>query len=90
VGGWCDGCGVVAAVEPELVQSIRGPATRWSATFSTDECWMLKSRLSTVAFDGGTAEQESAEKSLNIWSNNSGCENGFDPILFKDAEQIQD
>jgi cystathionine beta-lyase/cystathionine gamma-synthase len=79
---------VVAAAEPELVQSIRGLRAMLGNILQPDECWMLNSRLSTVALRMNR-QSKNAQRIAEHLVEHPRVKRVLYPSLFKDAEQIR-
>jgi cystathionine beta-lyase/cystathionine gamma-synthase len=89
LGGFSDLlAGVVAAAEPELVQSIRGLRAMLGNILQPDECWMLNSRLSTVALRMNR-QSKNAQRIAEHLVEHPRVKRVLYPSLFKDAEQIR-
>ena len=89
LGGFSDLlAGVVAAAEPELVQSLRGLRAMLGNILQPDECWMLNSRLSTVALRMNR-QSKNAQRIAEHLVEHPRVKRVLYPSLFKDAEQIR-
>jgi methionine-gamma-lyase len=89
LGGFSDLlAGVVAAAESELVQSLRGLRAMLGNILQADECWMLNSRLSTVALRMNR-QSKNAQRIAEHLVDHPRVKRVLYPSLFKDAEQIR-
>jgi methionine-gamma-lyase len=89
LGGFSDLlAGVVAAAEPELVQSLRGQRAMLGNILQPDECWMLNSRLSTVALRMNR-QSKNAQRIAEHLVEHPRVKRVLYPSLCKDAEQIR-
>jgi cystathionine beta-lyase/cystathionine gamma-synthase len=89
LGGFSDLlAGVVAAAEPDLVQSLRGLRAMLGNILQPDECWMLNSRLSTVALRMNR-QSKNAQRIAEHLADHPRVRRLLYPSLFKDAEQIR-
>jgi methionine-gamma-lyase len=89
LGGFSDLlAGVVMAVDPELIQSLRGLRAMLGNILQADECWMLNSRLSTVALRMNR-QSKNAQRIAERLVGHPRVKRVFYPSLFKDAEQIR-
>jgi cystathionine beta-lyase/cystathionine gamma-synthase len=89
LGGFSDLlAGVVVAAEAELVQSLRGLRALLGNILQADECWMLNSRLSTVALRMNR-QSKNAQRIAEHLVDHPRVRRVLYPSLFKDAEQIR-
>jgi methionine-gamma-lyase len=89
LGGFSDLlAGAVLAAEPELVQHLRGLRALLGNILQADECWMLDSRLSTVALRMNR-ESKNAQRIAEHLATHSRVRRVIYPSLFTDPEQIR-
>jgi cystathionine beta-lyase/cystathionine gamma-synthase len=89
LGGFSDLlAGVVMAAEPELIQSLRGLRAMLGNILQADECWILDSRLSTVALRMNR-QSKNAQRIAEHLVDHPRVKRVLYPSLFKDAEQIR-
>jgi methionine-gamma-lyase len=89
LGGFSDLlAGVVVAAEPELVQNLRGMRAMLGNILQADECWILNSRLSTVALRMNR-QSKNAQRIAEHLVDHPRVRRVLYPSLFKDAEQIR-
>ena len=89
LGGFSDLlAGVVMASDPELVQTLRGLRALLGNILQADECWMLNSRLSTVALRMNR-QSKNAQRIAERLAEHSRVKKVLYPSLFTDAEQIR-
>jgi methionine-gamma-lyase len=89
LGGFSDLlAGVVMAAEPELIQSLRGLRAMLGNILQPDECWILDSRLSTVALRMNR-QSKNAQRIAEHLMDHPRVKRVLYPSLFKDAEQIR-
>ena len=89
LGGFSDLlAGVVMAAEPELIQSLRGLRAMLGNILQADECWILDSRLSTVALRMNR-QSKNAQRIAEHLMDHPRVKRVLYPSLFKDAEQIR-
>jgi cystathionine beta-lyase/cystathionine gamma-synthase len=89
LGGFSDLlAGVVMASDPELVQTLRGLRALLGNILQADECWMLNSRLSTVALRKNR-QSKNAQRIAERLAEHSRVKKVLYPSLFTDAEQIR-
>jgi methionine-gamma-lyase len=89
LGGFSDLlAGVVVAAEPELVQNLRGLRAMLGNILQADECWILNSRLSTVALRMNR-QSKNAQRIAEHLVDHPRVRRVLYPSLFKDAEQIR-
>jgi methionine-gamma-lyase len=89
LGGFSDLlAGAVLASEPELIQSLRGVRALMGNILQADECWILDSRLSTVALRMNR-QSKNAQRIAEHLVQHRAIKRAFYPSLFTDAEQIR-
>jgi methionine-gamma-lyase len=89
LGGFSDLlAGVVIAAQPELIQSLRGMRALLGNILQADECWILDSRLSTVALRMNR-QSKSAQRIAGQLADHPKVKRVIYPSLFTDAEQIR-
>jgi methionine-gamma-lyase len=89
LGGFSDLlAGVVMAAEPDLIQSLRGSRAMLGNILQADECWMLDSRLSTVALRMNR-QSKNAQRIAEYLVDHPRVKRVLYPSLFEDAEQIR-
>jgi len=89
LGGFSDLlAGAVLAAEPELVQHLRGLRALLGNILQADECWMLDSRLSTVALRMNR-ESKNAQRIAEHLASHPSVKRVIYPSLFTDPEQIR-
>ncbi len=89
LGGFSDLlAGVVIAAQPELIQSLRGMRALLGNILQADECWILDSRLSTVALRMNR-QSKSAQRIAEHLADHPKVKRVIYPSLFTDAEQIR-
>jgi methionine-gamma-lyase len=89
LGGFSDLlAGVVMAAEPELIQSLRGLRAMLGNILQADECWILDSRLSTVALRMNR-QSKNAQRIAEHLVDHPRVKRVLYPSLFTDAEQIR-
>jgi cystathionine beta-lyase/cystathionine gamma-synthase len=89
LGGFSDLlAGVVMAAEPELIQSLRGLRAMLGNILQADECWILDSRLSTVALRMNR-QSKNAQRIAEHLVDHPRVKRVLYPSLFKDAEQVR-
>lgn len=89
LGGFSDLlAGVVMAANPDLVQHLRGLRAMLGNILQADECWILDSRLSTVALRMNR-QSKNAQRIAERLVEHPRVERVLYPSLFKDAEQIR-
>src|SRR6202790_3588300 len=89
LGGFSDLlAGVVMAAEPELIQSLRGLRAMLGNILQADECWILDSRLSTVALRMNR-QSKNAQRIAEQVAKHPQVSRVIYPSLFTDAEQIR-
>jgi cystathionine beta-lyase/cystathionine gamma-synthase len=87
LGGFSDLlAGAVLAVETELIQHLRGLRALLGNILQADECWMLNSRLSTVALRMNR-QSKNAQRIAEHLVDHPRVTRVIYPSLFTDAEQ---
>jgi methionine-gamma-lyase len=89
LGGFSDLlAGVVMAADPALIQSLRGLRAMLGNILQADECWILDSRLSTVALRMNR-QSKNAQRIAERLVGHSRVKRVLYPSLFEDAEQLR-
>jgi methionine-gamma-lyase len=89
LGGFSDLlAGAVLAVDPELIQTLTGLRALLGNILQADECWMLDSRLSTVALRMNR-QSKNAQRIAEQLAKHPRVNRVIYPSLFTDAEQIR-
>jgi cystathionine beta-lyase/cystathionine gamma-synthase len=89
LGGFSDLlAGVVMAADPELIQSLRGLRAMLGNILQPDECWILDSRLSTVALRMNR-QSKNAQRIAERLVGHPQVKRILYPSLFTDPEQIR-
>ena len=89
LGGFSDLlAGAVLAVDPDLIQRLRGMRALFGNILQADECWMLNSRLSTVRLRMDR-QSKNAQRIAEQVAGHSRVQRVFYPSLFTDREQIR-
>ncbi|HTT76329.1 MAG TPA: PLP-dependent transferase [Candidatus Binataceae bacterium] len=89
LGGFSDLlAGVVMAADAGLIQVLRGMRGLLGNILQADECWILDSRLSTVALRMNR-QSKNAQRIAERLARNPRVERVLYPSLFEDAEQIR-
>jgi methionine-gamma-lyase len=89
LGGFSDLlAGVVMTVEPELVQRLRGMRAMLGNILQADECWILDSRLSTVALRMNR-QSKNAQRIAEHLVDHPRVRRVLYPSLLRDPEQIR-
>jgi methionine-gamma-lyase len=89
LGGFSDLlAGAVLAAEPQLIQTLRGVRGLLGNILQADECWMLDSRLSTVALRMNR-QSKNAQKIAERLANHPKVRRLIYPSLFTDPDQIR-
>jgi len=89
LGGFSDLlAGVVLAREPDLIQRLRGVRALLGNILQADECWMLDSRLSTVALRMNR-QSKNAQRIAEHLAGHPRVYRVNYPSLFTDSEQIR-
>ncbi len=89
LGGFSDLlAGVVMAADPDLIQNVRGLRAMLGNILQADECWILDSRLSTVALRMNR-QSKNAQRIAERLVGHPRVKKVLYPSLFEDAEQIK-
>jgi len=89
LGGFSDLlAGAVLAVDPQLIQTLRGVRGVLGNILQADECWMLDSRLSTVALRMNR-QSKNAQKIAERLADHAKIRRLIYPSLFTDSDQIR-
>ena len=89
LGGFSDLlAGVVMASDSELIQTLRGLRALLGNILQADECWILNSRLSTVALRMNR-QSKNAQRIAERLVEHPRVKKVLYPSLFTDAEQIR-
>ncbi|MGH7931904.1 MAG: trans-sulfuration enzyme family protein [Candidatus Binataceae bacterium] len=89
LGGFSDLlAGVVMAADSGLIQSLRGLRALFGNILQADECWMLDSRLSTVALRMNR-QSKNAQRIAEYLSGHPRVRHVNYPSRFSDPEQIR-
>jgi methionine-gamma-lyase len=89
LGGFSDLlAGAVLAADLELIQSLRGTRALLGNILQADECWILDSRLSTVALRMNRMSKN-AQRIAEALVKHPRVMRVFYPSLFNEAEQIR-
>ena len=89
LGGFSDLlAGVVMAADPGLIQNVRGLRAMLGNILQADECWILDSRLSTVALRMNR-QSKNAQRIAERLVGHPRVKRVLYPSLFEDAEQIK-
>jgi methionine-gamma-lyase len=89
LGGFSDLlAGVILAVDPALIQTLRGMRAMLGNILQADECWILDSRLSTVALRMNR-QSKNAQRIAERLSRHPRIRRILYPSLFTDSEQIR-
>src|SRR6185437_8622364 len=89
LGGFSDLlAGAVLAADPELIQSLRGLRAMLGNILQADECWILDSRLSTVALRMNR-QSKNAQRIAERLVGHPRLKRVLYPSLFEDAEQLR-
>jgi methionine-gamma-lyase len=89
LGGFSDLlAGAVLASDPELIQTLTGVRALLGNILQADECWILDSRLSTVALRMNR-QSKNAQRIAEPLSRHPGVKRVIYPSLFTDAAQIK-
>ncbi|HJU29561.1 MAG TPA: PLP-dependent transferase, partial [Candidatus Binataceae bacterium] len=89
LGGFSDLlAGAVFAADADLVQHLRGMRALFGNILQADECWMLNSRLSTVALRMNR-QSKNAQRVAERLAENPRVKRVIYPSLFTDPEQIR-
>ena len=89
LGGFSDLlAGVVLSADPVLIQTLRGMRAMLGNVLQADECWILDSRLSTVALRMNR-QSKNAQRIAERLARHPRVKRVLYPSLFTDAEQIR-
>jgi len=89
LGGFSDLlAGAVLASDPELIQSLTGVRALLGNILQADECWILDSRLSTVALRMNR-QSKNAQRIAEQLVKHPGIGRVIYPSLFSEPEQIR-
>lgn len=89
LGGFSDLlAGAVLAGDPELIQSLTGVRALLGNILQADECWILDSRLSTVALRMNR-QSKNAQRIAEQLAKHRRVSRVIYPSLFTDPEQIR-
>src|SRR6185437_12227039 len=89
LGGFSDLlAGAVLAADPELIQTLTGMRALLGNILQADECWILDSRLSTVALRMNR-ESKNAQRIAEHLVDHPRVRRVIYPSLFTDREQIR-
>jgi len=89
LGGFSDLlAGAVLAVDPELIQTLTGTRALLGNILQADECWILDSRLSTVALRMNR-QSKNAQRIAEQLATHRRVRRVRYPSLFDDREQIR-
>lgn len=89
LGGFSDLlAGAVTASDPELITELRGTRALLGNILQADECWILDSRLSTVALRMNR-QSKNAQRIAEQLARHPRVKKVFYPSLFTDPEQIR-
>jgi cystathionine beta-lyase/cystathionine gamma-synthase len=89
LGGFSDLlAGAVLAADPELIQSLTGVRALLGNILQADECWILDSRLSTVALRMNR-QSKNAQRIAEQLVRHTGVKRVMYPSLFTDPEQMR-
>jgi methionine-gamma-lyase len=89
LGGFSDLlAGAVFAADPELIQHLRGIRALLGNILQADECWILDSRLSTVALRMNR-QSKNAQRIAEQLARHPRVKRVIYPSLFEDPEQIR-
>ena len=80
--------GIVIAKDPQLIQKIRSRRSLFGNILQPDECWMLDTRLPTVALRMNR-QSKNAQRVAERLNGRSQIKRVIYPTLFEDAEQIR-
>jgi methionine-gamma-lyase len=87
LGGYSDIIGGVALTrDAGLMKKIRGKRSLFGNILQPDECWILNTRLSTVALRMNR-QSKSAQRIAEALAHHPNVENVYYPTLFDDAAQ---
>jgi cystathionine beta-lyase/cystathionine gamma-synthase len=89
LGGFSDLlAGAVLAADPELIQPLTGMRALFGNILQADECWILDSRLSTVALRMNR-QSKNAQRIAEQLARHPRVQRVIYPSLFTDREQIR-
>jgi cystathionine beta-lyase/cystathionine gamma-synthase len=89
LGGFSDLlAGVILSSDPRLIQTLRGMRAMLGNILQADECWILDSRLSTVALRMNR-QSKNAQRIAERLSRHPRVRRVLYPSLFTDSEQIR-
>jgi methionine-gamma-lyase len=89
LGGFSDLlAGAVLAADPELIQALTGMRALLGNILQADECWILDSRLSTVALRMNR-QSKNAQRIAEQLAKHPQVNRVIYPSLFTDAEQVR-
>ncbi len=89
LGGFSDLlAGAVLSDDPELIQSLRGTRALLGNILQADECWILDSRLSTVALRMNR-QSKNAQRIAEQMAKHPSVKRVIYPSLFTDPEQVR-
>jgi methionine-gamma-lyase len=89
LGGFSDLlAGAVLAPDPELIQTLTGMRALLGNILQADECWMLDSRLSTVALRMNR-QSKNAQRIAEQLAKHPRVSRVIYPSLFTDPEQVR-
>jgi len=89
LGGFSDLlAGAVLAADPELIQALTGMRALLGNILQADECWILDSRLSTVALRMNR-QSKNAQRIAEQLAKHPQINRVIYPSLFTDAEQVR-
>jgi methionine-gamma-lyase len=89
LGGFSDLlAGAVVATDPELIQTLTGMRALLGNILQADECWMLDSRLSTVALRMNR-QSKNAQRIAEQLAKHARVKRVIYPSLFTDDAQIK-
>jgi len=80
--------GVAIAKDPQLIQKIRSRRSLFGNILQPDECWMLDTRLPTVALRMNR-QSKNAQRIAERLQGRPQIKRVIYPTLFEDAEQIR-
>jgi cystathionine beta-lyase/cystathionine gamma-synthase len=87
LGGYSDIIGGLALTrDPGLMKKIRSKRSLFGNILQPDECWILNTRLSTVALRMNR-QSKSAQRIAETLARHPNVEKAYYPTLFEDAEQ---
>ncbi len=90
LGGFSDLlAGAVLATDPELIQALTGMRALLGNILQADECWMLDSRLSTVALRMNRQSKNAQRIAEQLAKEHARVKRVIYPSLFTDDAQIK-